>query len=62
MWKPGLGELLIVLLIVVLVFGVGRLPTIGKDLGSAIRNFRKGLQGDEEGEKNKPEVEEEKKS
>ena len=34
---------LIVLLIVVLIFGTKRLPTIGKDLGDAMRAFKKGL-------------------
>jgi sec-independent protein translocase protein TatA len=39
---PNLGvpELLIILLIVVLVFGVGKLPEVGSSLGRAIREFR----------------------
>ena len=46
----GLGgisvwQLLIVLAIVVLLFGASRLRTLGRDLGSAIRGFRKSLQG-----------------
>jgi sec-independent protein translocase protein TatA len=36
-------ELLIILGILVLVLGVGRLGKIGGELGSAIRNFREGL-------------------
>ncbi len=47
MWKPGLWELIIVLIIVLLVFGVGRLGQLGKDLGEGIREFRKGITGDE---------------
>jgi len=47
MWKPGIPELLIVLVIVLLVFGVGRLSKLGKDLGEGIREFRRGLSGDE---------------
>lgn len=47
MWKPGIPELLIVLVIVLLVFGVGRLSKLGKDLGEGIREFRRGLAGDE---------------
>lgn len=35
---------IIVLLIVVLIFGTKRLPNIGKDLGDAMRAFKKGLQ------------------
>ncbi len=44
----GAPELLIVLLIVIILFGVGRIGRIGSDLGTAVREFRKGLQGDEE--------------
>ncbi len=47
----GTPELLIVLAVVVLLFGVGRVSRIGGEMGSAIREFRKGLKGDEE-EKN----------
>ncbi|MHB0987972.1 MAG: twin-arginine translocase TatA/TatE family subunit [Bellilinea sp.] len=41
-------EILIVLVIVLLLFGVGRIGKIGGELGSSIRAFRKGLKGDEE--------------
>ena len=37
---------LIVLLIVVLVFGTKKLPTIGKDLGNAVRGFKDGMKGE----------------
>lgn len=40
----GGGELLIILAIVLLLFGVGRVSRIGGELGSAVANFRKGLQ------------------
>ena len=43
----SLGHWLIVLLIVVLVFGTKRLRNIGGDLGSALRDFKKGLSGNE---------------
>ncbi|MDX2162117.1 MAG: twin-arginine translocase TatA/TatE family subunit [bacterium] len=39
----GPGELLIILLIVLVLFGVGRIGRIGGELGSAVANFRKGL-------------------
>jgi len=48
----GPTELIIILIIVLLLFGVGRVSRIGGELGSAVANFRKGL---EEGAKNKPE-------
>ena len=43
----GLGplELILILAIVLLVFGVGRLGRLGKDLGEGIAAFRKGLKG-----------------
>ena len=44
----GIQELLIILVIVILLFGVGRISKIGKELGSSIRSFRTGLKGDEE--------------
>jgi sec-independent protein translocase protein TatA len=42
---PSLGptELIIVLVIVLLLFGVGRVSRIGGELGSAVANFRRGL-------------------
>jgi sec-independent protein translocase protein TatA len=43
----GPSELLIILLIVVLLFGVGRVGKIGGELGSAVANFRKGLRDGE---------------
>jgi sec-independent protein translocase protein TatA len=47
----GAPELIIVLVVVLLVFGVGRLSRIGGEMGSAIREFRRGLQGDEPAKK-----------
>lgn len=47
---PQLGptELLIILVIIVLLFGVGRLSRIGGEIGRGIREFRRGLRGDDE--------------
>ncbi len=39
--KVGTTELVLILLIVLIIFGVGKLPQIGGALGSAIRDFRK---------------------
>ncbi|MCC6190517.1 MAG: twin-arginine translocase TatA/TatE family subunit [Anaerolineales bacterium] len=41
--RLGTPELLLILGIVVLIFGVGRLGRIGGELGTAIRNFRQGM-------------------
>lgn len=50
----GPAELLIILVIVMLIFGAGRLGKVGAELGTAIREFRKGLE-DEETDDRKPE-------
>jgi sec-independent protein translocase protein TatA len=47
--KIGPLELVIVLVIVLLIFGVGRLGRLGKDLGEGIREFRRGIADDGEG-------------
>jgi sec-independent protein translocase protein TatA len=46
---PNLGgmEIVIILVIVILIFGVGRIGKIGGELGKSIREFRKGIQGDD---------------
>lgn len=50
----GPTELIIILVIVLLLFGVGRLSRIGGELGKGIREFRQGLSGDDnKGEKPK---------
>ncbi|MGK2857101.1 MAG: Sec-independent protein translocase subunit TatA/TatB [Thermoanaerobaculia bacterium] len=41
----GIWELLVILAIVVLMFGVGRLPQLGKGLGEGIANFRDSVKG-----------------
>jgi len=51
----GAPELIIVLIIVILIFGVGRIANIGGELGKGISAFRKGLKTDDE---KKPDEEE----
>ena len=43
MFGMGVGELLVVLVIVLLVFGPGRLPEVMGSLGKGMQEFRKGL-------------------
>jgi sec-independent protein translocase protein TatA len=43
----GVTELLVVLAIVLIIFGASRLPQLGKGIGEGIRNFRKGVKGDD---------------
>lgn len=51
---PGGLELVIILVIVLLLFGVGRVSKIGGELGSAVANFRKGLQSGQNEPKQTP--------
>ncbi|MCP4392916.1 MAG: twin-arginine translocase TatA/TatE family subunit [Alphaproteobacteria bacterium] len=45
---PHMSELIIVLLIVLVLFGAGKIPRIAEDMGKGIKAFRKGLSdGDE---------------
>lgn len=46
MSMPGLGELVIIFLIVLVLFGAGKIPKIAKDMGSGIRDFKKALSGE----------------
>jgi sec-independent protein translocase protein TatA len=50
---PNLGgwELLLLLAIVLLIFGVGRIGKLGEELGKGIRAFRKGLQENDDDNK-----------
>jgi len=40
MGSIGLPEMIVILLIVILIFGAGRLPDIGRGIGKGIRNFK----------------------
>ncbi len=43
---PGPMELIIILLIVLVIFGAGKLPQIGGNIGKAIKNFKAGIKED----------------
>lgn len=51
----GSTELIIILVIVLLLFGVGRIGKIAGEMGKGIRSFREGLQGEDAGEESKTE-------
>ena len=49
----GVPELLIILLIVIIIFGAGKLPQLGKGLGEGIKNFKDSVKTGEEAAKDK---------
>ncbi len=48
MFGLGATELLIILAIILVIFGAGKLPEIGSALGKGIKNFRRATEGKEE--------------
>ncbi|MDX9708801.1 MAG: twin-arginine translocase TatA/TatE family subunit [Trichloromonas sp.] len=48
MFGLGTQEMLIILVLVLIVFGAGKLPQVGSALGSGLRNFKKGLKDEVE--------------
>jgi len=48
MFGLGIGELFVILIIVMVLFGAGKLPEIGEGLGRGIRNFRKAVSAPDE--------------
>jgi sec-independent protein translocase protein TatA len=48
MGNIGTGELLVILVIVILIFGVNKIPQLGKGLGEGIRNFKSALKAGQE--------------
>lgn len=52
MGRIGMPELIVILLIVLLLFGVGKLPQIARSLGEGIKEFKKAITGkDDDSEK-----------
>ncbi len=55
----GMPELLIILVIVVLIFGVNKIPQLGKGLGEGIRNFKSAIKEAQRDPDEKPKTEKE---
>ena len=53
MWTPGPFELIIILVIVLLLFGAGKLPDVCRSLGKGIVEFKEGIQGKSKDENTK---------
>lgn len=60
MMRLGPTELILILIIVILLFGAGRISKIAGELGGAIRNFRESVKSDEEKTEVKEKIEMEK--
>lgn len=51
MWTPGMGELFIILVIVLVLFGGSKIAGLGRSLGTAIAEFKDAVKGGEETKK-----------
>jgi sec-independent protein translocase protein TatA len=54
MGRLGMGELVVILIIILIIFGAGKLPQIGEALGRGIRNFKKSSSGEDDKSKAEP--------
>ena len=61
MFGLGMQELLIILVIILIIFGAGKLPEIGSALGKGIKNFKKTMNDSNEIANQPPGKEDEKK-
>ncbi|MEW6221165.1 MAG: twin-arginine translocase TatA/TatE family subunit [Thermodesulfobacteriota bacterium] len=48
MFGLGIQELIIIMIIVVLIFGAGKLPELGAGIGKGIKNFKKSMKDEDE--------------
>ncbi len=46
----GIWQVVLILLIVLIVFGAGKLPKVMGDVAAGVKNFRKGMRDDEDGD------------
>lgn len=49
---PGIWQILLIVLVVLLIFGAGKLPNVMGDLAKGVRNFKKGLEDEPANNKN----------
>jgi len=60
MFGIGMPELIIILVIVLIIFGAGKLPDIGAGIGKSIKNFKKATAEVEESDTDKEKIEDKK--
>ena len=48
MFGLGTTELIIIMVIIIMFFGLGKLPKVAKELGAGVRSFQKSLKGEED--------------
>lgn len=58
-FRLGPWEIALIVIVILIVFGVGRLPQVGGAIGKGIRNFRKGQRGEDFEEEEEEEKKEE---
>lgn len=54
---PGWLQILVIVVLVLLLFGAGKLPTVMGDLAKGVKNFKKGLEDDTDDEPAKKKIE-----
>jgi sec-independent protein translocase protein TatA len=52
----GIWEIVLILVIILIIFGVGKLPQVGSAIGKGLRAFKRGQSGEEEEEEEEEEV------
>jgi len=60
MFGLGTTELLVILVLVLVIFGAGKLPQVGSALGKGIRNFKEGVKEETDKEEDERKIEEKK--
>jgi sec-independent protein translocase protein TatA len=56
MFGMGTTEIIIVAIVIILIFGVNKIPQLGKGLGEGIRNFKSSIKAVQEDSEEKPKV------
>lgn len=49
--KLGVGEIALILIVLLLIFGPSKLPQLGRSIGDSLREFKKSVRSDDSGEK-----------